>query len=256
MLPKQPIKGLIDGIRCLQGVVSKSEPIGVIDLARELDIDQTRAHRLLRTLAFLGFTRQNNSRKYGPGPAIYALAAQTLYASHFIRDALAPLETLRRKQPYIVAMGVYWNRSISYLYHARRGTPLERAIGTMGIWDATNSGIGMAVLAGMTDEQVRSEYEGHDIPFFDGGIDALAEQLELFREAGYGRVFPEDAVGRTTLAIALPSNPLTAVGISGRYTEQDEAELLELLRETVDQIEENAALPNGEPARNTFGKTV
>ena len=140
MLPKQPNKSLIDGISCLQGVVSRTEHVGVSELAKMLDMEQTKVHRLLRTLAHLGFTQQNRSRKYGPGPAIYALAAQTLYASHFIRDALGPLEELRARLPHIVAMGVVWNRRVNYLYHAKRGTPLEQAIGTFGNWLAAAFG--------------------------------------------------------------------------------------------------------------------
>lgn len=256
MLPKQPNKSLIDGIRCLQGVASVSDYIGVSELAELLDMETTRVHRLLRSLAHLGFTQQNSSRKYGPGPAIYALAAQTLYASHFIRDALGPLEKLRARQPNIVAMGVVWNRTVSYLYHAKRGTPLERAIGTFGIWEASDSGIGLAVMARNSDDDIRTLYEGHEVEHFENGVESLITLLQCVREQGYAMIEPHSDLHNTTIALPLKSNPIVALGISGKSIARDGEELLQMLRETIEQIDENASVASIEPAQNRFGKAI
>lgn len=256
MLPKQPNKSLIDGIACLQGVASRSEYVGVSELAQVLDMEQTKVHRLLRTLAHLGFTQQNRSRKYGPGPAIYALAAQALYASHFIRDALGPLEELRAKQPHIVAMGVVWNRRVNYLYHAKRGTPLERAIGTFGTWPAADSGIGLAVMARFQEAEIRRLYAGRDPEFFENGLQGFLERLNEVRGLGYAALETHSGEHNTTIALCLKSNPMVGVGVSGHIKPGREAGILRLLRETVEAIDGNAERFAAEPVPSQITRAI
>ena len=256
MLPKQPNKSLIDGIACLQGVASRSEFVGVNELSKVLDMEQTKVHRLLRTLAHLGFTQQNSSRKYGPGPAIYALAAQTLYASHFIRDALGPLEELRAKQPHIVAMGVVWNRRVNYLYHAKRGTPLEQAIGTFGTWPAADSGIGLGVMAGLDDEEIRRLYEGRELEFYKKGLAGLLKRVAEVRKKGHAIVETHGDELNTTIALPLKSNPIVGVGVSGRLKEGQVEKVLGMLSKTVEAIDANAASFAADPTSTQIEKAI
>lgn len=251
MLPKQPNKGLIDGIACLQAVASRSEFVGVSELSQILDLEQTKVHRLLRTLAHLGFTQQNTSRKYGPGPAIYALAAQTLYASHFIRDALGPLEELRAKQPHIVAMGVVWNRRVNYLYHAKRGAPLEQAIGTFGTWPSVDSGIGLAVMAGFEEEEIQRLYEGRELGPYGQSMKGLLKRLKEIRKAGHAVVETHGEERNTTIGLRLKSNPMVGVGVSGQFKDSQQDKILGMLRETVEAIDANAEGFAGDPASTT-----
>ncbi len=50
-LNAQPNHSLIDGFNVLQALASIDEPIGGRKLARLLDLEPTRANRLLKTLA-------------------------------------------------------------------------------------------------------------------------------------------------------------------------------------------------------------
>lgn len=256
MLPKQPNKSLIDGIACLQGVASRSEPVGVGELARALAIEQTKVHRLLRTLAHLGFTQQNRSRKYGPGPAIYTLAAQTLYASHFIRDALEPLEKLRAKLPHIVAMGVVWNRRVNYLFHAKRGMPLEKAIGSFGSWPAADSGIGLAVMAGFDDAEIRRLYEGCEPAFFENGVTGLIDRVNEVRRLGHAAVETHSEAHHTTIAVSLRSNPMVGVGVSGHIKPDQREGILGMLRDTVEWIDGNAERFAADPTPTQIKRAV
>lgn len=241
MLPKQPNKSLIDGLRCLQGLVSGKGPVGMSELAKQLDIESTRVHRLLRCLTHMGYARQNRSRKYIPGPAIYPLTAQMLYASHFMSDAIQPLQDLRKKVPYIVAMGVLWERRVSYLFHARNHTPLEKAIGMNGFWDATDSGIGMAVLSRHSSETVRGWYGNHEIPGYPGGIDALLHELEAIRETGYAYVQTHGKEHNQTLALHAESNPYLGVGVSGQIAKEEIPELIKSIKLTVECIDKSSS---------------
>jgi len=91
MLPAQPNQSLIDGLACLQQLASEREPVGGRELARDLGLEPTRVHRLLRTLAHLGLAQQDAQRRYRPGPGIHVLAAQAMFGSGLLRRALPVL---------------------------------------------------------------------------------------------------------------------------------------------------------------------
>lgn len=212
MLPRQPNQSIIDGIRCLQFVVTQPEPTGVTQLAAGLGLELTRVHRLLRTLTYLGLIVQTEGRKYGPGPAIPVLAAQTLHATGFNERALPELERLRSSLKKTVALGVLWERSVSYLYHRTEHTGWQKAIGGHDIWPATISGLGMAILAKLPADEVRARFEGHEVPGYES-LDAMLAALDEIRSLGYAFVHTRGT--RWTLAVALENNPSLAVGVTG-----------------------------------------
>ncbi len=206
-LPKQPNQSVIDGIRCLQEVVNHAEPVGVSDVARELGLETTRVHRLLRTLAYIGMLRWTEKRKYAAGPALPVLATQTLHASGFYQ-VIGPLERLHRELNVVVAFGVLWNRSVSYLYHADPDQPLAQAIASFDVWPATVSGLGVALLALQTDEKVAALYDRQVIPEFRS-LDALLSKLATVRRCGY-------AQHNNTLALTMNGSLEAAIGIHSK----------------------------------------
>ncbi|VTM22081.1 Uncharacterised protein [Raoultella terrigena] len=80
-MSSQPNQSLIDGIRCLQYLVTSGRAIGCRELARLMGINATRVNRLLMTMAAIGLTQQDEQRRYLPGPGIHALAAQAIRGS-------------------------------------------------------------------------------------------------------------------------------------------------------------------------------
>lgn len=203
--PKQPNKSLIDGIRCLQEVLSRTEPVGVAQVAAELDLETTRVHRILRTLAASGMLRWTEKRKYAAGPAVPVLATQTMHASGFYK-AIGPMARLHEDLNMITALGLLWNRSVSYLYHAEPDEPLTRTIGSFDVWPATVSGLGVALLSLQSDQEIRELYEGREIPSFDS-LEHLLDTLAQVREQGY-------ALQDHTLAITLDETFQAAIGFS------------------------------------------
>lgn len=232
MLPKQPNQSLIEGIRCLQGVVSGNGPLGASEIARSLNIELTKAHRLLRTLAHMGLLRQSSDRKYSAGPALPVLAAQSMQGSHLLDAALPALESLRKETPYIVALGVLWMRSVTFVYHAKAKSSVESAIGSHEVIPATTSGLGMVLLAQHSDDAVRQLYA---VEAPDGGITGLLRDLQKIRKDGYA--FFTTSPTTRTLAITLKSQSDSAVGISGDISSEEVPVLLARLRATAALIE-------------------
>ena len=227
-LNSQPNQSLIDGIATLQALATSPEPAGCRELARRLDIDPTKVNRLLKTLAYLGIARQTADRKYAPGPGMHVLAAQSLFASGLIRRALPVLEALRRFG-HTVALGVLWEKNVSYLFHAPPGVEASHGLGRIGLLPATTSGIGMVLLSEHEDQEVRELYAGADIPQFPGGIEDLLAKLGEVRRLGYARVHVADARDHHVIAVSTGDPAHAGVAVSGWIPEAATPPIVEAL---------------------------
>lgn len=224
----QPNQSLIDGIVTLQALASAPEPVGCRELARQLGANTTRVNRLLKTLAYMGIVRQTADRKYTAGPGMHVLAAQSLFASGLIRRALPVLEQLRRFG-HTVAMGVLWNDSVSYLFHAPPGIEAARGLGRIGLLPATTSGIGIVLLSQLHDEDVRELYANREIPMFPEGIDSLLAKLATTREQGFTRVHVADERDHHIVAVPVGNPVYAGIAMSGWIPESATAELVDAL---------------------------
>ena len=228
-------QSLIDGIATLQELALTNEPIGSRELARRLNMDTTRVNRLLRTLEFMGIARRNQKRKYLAGPGMHVLAAQSLFASGLLRSAIDPLKELR-KFGYMVAMGVIWRDHVSYLVHALPGMDFSEGIGRIGLYPASSGGVGLALLASQTDQNVIDIYQHHtDIPNCPGGLDELLDKLDFIRKQGYANLATEEK--NSTVAVSVGTPAICAIGLSGWIPESAVVELHKELRAVAEVIE-------------------
>lgn len=152
-MSSQPNQSLIDGIRCLQYLVSSGRAIGCRELARLMGINTTRVNRLLMTMASIGLTMQDEQRRYLPGPGIHALAAQAIRGSALFSQALPLLERFAPKD-IVVAMGVLWEDQVIYIYHSEPGSQVSQALAGFHMLPAWQSVIGMSLLAAESDEEL------------------------------------------------------------------------------------------------------
>lgn len=234
-LNSQPNQSLIDGIATLQALATSSEPAGCRELARRLDIDPTKVNRLLKTLAYLGIARQTADRKYAPGPGMHVLAAQSLFASGLIRRALPVLEALRRFG-HTVALGVLWEKNVSYLFHAPPGVEASHGLGRIGLLPATTSGIGIVLLSEHEDQEVRELYAAVDIPQFPGGVEQLLAKLGEVRRLGYARVHVADARDHHVIAVSTGDPAHAGVAVSGWIPEAATPPIVEALQAAAAEI--------------------
>lgn len=234
MLPSQPNESLIDGLACLQAVASSGKPIGVREAARLLNLEPTRAHRLLKTLAHLGVAAQTAENKYVPGPGMHVLAAQSIFASGLVRKALPHLEALQ-KHGLLVAHGVLWKDQVSYFYHAEPGMPVEQALGRIGLYPATRSSIGMVLLSRNTDRELRKLYNDRDIPEYPDGIERLLEDICEIRKNGFARI----VTGKNNVSMAVTvGNPShSAIALSGKIKSEEMQKYFKILKDAADKIE-------------------
>lgn len=211
-LPAQPNQSLIDGLTCLQAVATAADPVGSRELARQLRMEPTRINRLLKTLAHLGLTAQTGNKKYSIGPAIHVLSAQTLFASGLLRNALPILRELHQFN-CITALGVLWQDHVSYLCHALPDSPMEEGLGRVSLYPATQSSIGMVLLAAKPDSEIRRLYARKQIPGYGQKLNSLINDLKTIRKQGHAVIETDDNI---SLAVPIGSNPDAAIALSGK----------------------------------------
>lgn len=217
-LPAQPNQSLMEGIEVLFALVQRGRPAGVRELARELDMTPTRLQRYVATLAHLGLTTQGTDRRYGPGPGVHVLSAMSLSASGLAGRALEVLPELN-DLGVIVALGMLWRRSVSYVYFSEPGTPVARSLGKENGWPARESVIGMLLLS----HAPRSVLERD----FAGEAGELAPLLEETRKRGYARRV--DDCGRMSLAVPVGNPPIAGLAVSGARCGRSERRVVQRL---------------------------
>lgn len=220
MIPAQPNQSLIDGLACLQALAAADQPVGVRELARQLNLETTRVSRLLGTLAHLGLAEKNANRKYRTGPGMHVLSAQSLRGSRLLQKAWPALRALR-KEKLTVALGVLWQDQVCYLYHGRPDHAFEEGVFHFDLFPAHKSTIGQVLLA------ARPELASPE----------LAPLLQEIREQGYA--YLDRGQGERTVGVPVGHPAVAGLAFAGQFPASRIPRLVKLLQSTVKTIEEN-----------------
>ena len=239
-MPRQPNKSLIDGLKILQYVMSFPDGIGVGVVAKELGINTIKVHRLLRTLAAGGYLRQIKGRKYAPGTAVSVLAAQAMQSTGFTKTVYPLLNDLHKQTNMLLAYGLLWNRQVAYLYHAK--PEVQGGMGLAGhtVVEATESRLGLVMLAGLSRGDLESRCSGMDLSGFES-FEAFSAYLREIEKQGYIYA-PTDTEGNHTVAIRFQKDPGISLGIAGKIRKPSVMKWVNKLREIEGQIENRNAL--------------
>lgn len=200
-MSSQPNQSLIDGIRCLQYLVSSGRAIGCRELARLMGINTTRVNRLLMTMASIGLTMQDEQRRYLPGPGIHALAAQSIRGSALFSQALPLLERHAPKE-IVVALGVLWEDQVIYIWHSAPGTQMSQALAGFHMQPAWQSVIGMALLAAESDEALIARFTPEQWLHLAPHIQQQREQGHVVWHHDDGEVSMAQPLGAHSAALA------------------------------------------------------
>jgi DNA-binding IclR family transcriptional regulator len=193
---------------------------------------------LLKSLVMAGMAQQTPDRKFTVGNGFHALAAQSLRASGILGASHPVLETLRRFGG-IVALGVLWKREVAYLYFSDPSSPAGASISSRESLTATESSIGMMLLAQQPTVAVDMLYkDGNAAPFAD--VSVLKSELAIARERGYAQIItrannkshPSEAVG-----IRQNGAYVAAIAMSNVPGQFPQAERIAALRGAADEIE-------------------
>ncbi len=154
MAPAQPNLSILRGFIILEEVITSTRPLGSREISRTLGYEHSHVNRILGTLCETGMLRQNNERKYLPGPRIHFLATLSLNASGLIQASLPILEPFH-VMGAVVAVGTVWRENVIYLLHALPTMDLASSAGVHEQYPKNKSIIGKV----LTPEAPNCAYE-------------------------------------------------------------------------------------------------
>lgn len=237
MAPAQVNQSIINGLNCLEFVVSANGPIGSREVARAVGLEHTRVSRILGTLCAEKMLEQTADRKYRPGPGVHVLSALSLRGSGMLAAALPYLRELQLPD-MTVAMGVLWRGRVSYLVHATERMNVEEAIGAHRLYPAKASIIGHVLLSQLDRESIVRQLSESNWQPTDQQGDLLSPEfyryLKRVRKQGYASLVRPDE--ELSLAVPIGTPVVAAIAVTGYVSPKREADILSLMRETAEKI--------------------
>lgn len=219
--------------------------LSVGEAAAALEVNASTASRLLATLAQDGFAVQGEARRYRVGPALHnpALVTPTGQITTSLRPAL---EALFVRTGETVHVSTLVGTRIQHLDGIEATSQFLRFGLRVGVWlPAHMTSGGKALLADLTDEEVRARYAlamaGPRGQHLDVDIDSLLDQLNDVRESRIAWNFEESELGLAAMAISVgqPGGHRAALSIAvpiARYTRELGAKWARDLAEIADEV--------------------
>jgi IclR family transcriptional regulator, acetate operon repressor len=249
--PPYAIESVDNALRILQALRDTGR-VRVSDLAAELGIARSTAHRLLAMLVYRDFAIQADDRSYLPGPA---LSAQPLRGepAQQLRQVLRPhMEALCDQVSETVNLMVRLGTQTRFL-HTVESTQILRVGDRQGtILPAWRTSGGKALLADLPDAQLTTLLRGAGGRTPEGITDAerrsLAGELRRVREQGYAENLEETESGVCAVGICVrgrTGEALAALSVSApsvRYTPDRARLFVQELRAVVARAEPDISL--------------
>src|ERR1700761_1065989 len=210
-------------LHIIETLAEDDEGYRLSDLAVRTGLSTSTAHRLLTTLEkrrFVQFDRTES--KWHVGAKSFAVGATFTRRRNFVAQAMPYLRKLRDQTRETANLAVVDDESIIVLARIESREIMRSLTKVGGRVAMVASGVGKAVLATYTDEEVGAVIRHHGMPrLTEKSIvrpSDLFQDLETIRRQGYAIDDEEARMGLRCIAAVVYndcSEPLAAISISG-----------------------------------------
>ena len=240
--PPYAIESVDNALRILQ-MLRDSGQVRVSDVAAELGVARSTAHRLLAMLVYRDFAVQTEDRSYRPGLAV---SAEPLRAEPTLRlrQVMRPhMEALRDQVAETINLVVRLGTQTRFLHTVESAHILRVGDRQGTILPAWKTSGGKVLLAELPDAQLTALLRGASGRPPEGLTAAerrsLVTQLRLVRDQGYAENIEESESGVCAIGVCVRDrlgDPVAALSVSApsvRYTPDRSRVFLRELRTTV-----------------------
>jgi IclR family transcriptional regulator, acetate operon repressor len=249
--PPYAIESVDNALRILQ-MLRDSGQARVSDVAAELGIARSTAHRLLAMLVYRDFAVQAEDRSYRPGPAVAAEPLRGEPAQR-LRQLMRPhMEALCDEVAETINLVVRLGVQTRFLHTVESAQVLRVGDRQGAILPAWKTSGGKALLAELPDAQLTALLRGVNGRPPEGMTAAerrgVVNQLRLVREQGYAENIEESESGVCAIGVCLrdkAGDPVAALSVSApsvRYTPDRSRAFLRELRTTVARAQADISL--------------
>jgi IclR family transcriptional regulator, acetate operon repressor len=240
--PPYSIDSVDNALRILQ-TLRDSGQVRVSDVAAELGIARSTAHRLLAMLVYRDFAVQAEDRSYRAGPAIAAEPLRGEPAQR-LRQVMRPhMEALCDQVAETINLVVRLGTQTRFLHTVESAQVLRVGDRQGTVLPAWKTSGGKALLAELPDVQLTALLRGAAGRPPEGMTAAerrsLVNELRLVRDQGYAENIQESESGVCAIGLCLrdkTGDPVAALSVSApsvRYTPDRSRMFLSELRTTV-----------------------
>jgi IclR family acetate operon transcriptional repressor len=249
--PPYAIESVDNALRILQ-MLRDSGQARVSDVAAELGIARSTAHRLLAMLVYRDFAVQAEDRSYRPGPAI---AAEPLHGepTQRLRHVMRPhMEALCDQVGETINLTVRLGAQTRFLHTVESAQVLRVGDRQGTILPAWKTSGGKALLAELPDAQLTALLRGVNGRPPEGMTAAerrsLVNELRLVRDQGYAENIEGSESGLCAIGVCVrdkADDPVAALSVSApsvRYTPDRSRMFLRELRTTAARAQTDISL--------------
>jgi DNA-binding IclR family transcriptional regulator len=244
--PPPYLIGSVDNALQLLLLLNETSEVRVRDVARELHVAQSTAHRILATLAWRGFVVQDRGRKtYRAGRVLAEIALESIKELDVRRKAHGHMERLSRLVHETVNLIVLEDNGCRFI-DGVEGDQIVRVASRVGtLLPAYTTSGGKILLAQLPPGQLRSLYPDGLRKLTENTVPDLVKleaELKMIRKRGYAVNVGETQVGLWAVAVAVrdrSGRPVAGLAIAtptSRMEPSDIAVRVQALRETAEAL--------------------
>ncbi len=230
---------LLKGLRVLDHLARNNEPLGVSDLARELGLTKSNAHRTLQTLADAGYISRVDQRgRYACTLKLFELGSAVVARTDIRQIADPTMQALASATKETIHLSALDGRDVVYIHKIESPQPVRAYSSIGGRAPAHCVASGKALLA-FTRGSL--ELFSDPLPTFSprslASVDALAKELETIRQSGVAINWGEwrEAVRGIAAPIFDATGTISgSIGISGPAERFSETAIVEFIPDVVE----------------------
>lgn len=199
------------GLMVMELLNQSERPMGTREIARVLDLSPAIVQRLINTLNEKHYVRRDAATKrYSIGYQVLGIGQKLKTKDAMLLEARKGLEAMNKRMNLDTFMAVLQGRHAIYLLFLPGGGPLSLQCEPGQTILLHNTAIGKAILASMTDDEVRELLGPGPLPAITPKTvtdpEEVIAQLPDVRERGYALVEDENILGITSVG-ALIGDP-------------------------------------------------
>ena len=239
-------------LRILELIDANSSGLSLSEISNLLELPKGTISPILKTLAAANYIVPEGNL-YRIGPRAFELGLSYASGQNALSIIRSEMRSIVASVDEICQMGVLVGQDVHYLLK-EEGHAIISIISEVGQHlPAHVTGLGKALLSGMTDEEVRRLYEGYRFfPYTPNSImdiDTLIAVLHDIRSAGIAYENEESTAEICCAAVPLAENGQIRAAISVtipkfRYTDEKRQQITQLLLEKRHLIEESCRIQN------------
>lgn len=239
-------------LRILELIDANSGGLSLTEIANLLDLPKGTISPILKTLAATNYVVTDGSL-YKIGPHTFELGLSYASGQNALSIIRSEMRSIVSQVDEVCQMGVLVGQDVHYLLK-EEGHAIISIISDVGHHlPAHVTGLGKALLSGLTDDEVRQLYAGYRFfPYTPNSImdlDTLIAALQDIRSAGIAYESEESTAEICCVAVPLAENGQVKAAISVttpkfRYTDEKKQQITQLLLKKRQLIEESCRIQN------------